>query len=165
MFADILIFQGLMVIGGGEWVGYSGNRIDNAFHLTMFGGIPYTDHGAKITAPPLIFYFCLYAYFSIGQVKIMFAPQGQERVQLGPHRVRAPRGARIRRKKLKIKNRGGGFCSPSAKHGKAPNNSFSFQIYVYMFPHFWYPIKNILMSWCTYLIMGIATERYLAVCR
>ncbi|XP_023346387.1 FMRFamide receptor isoform X2 [Eurytemora carolleeae] len=38
-------------------------------------------------------------------------------------------------------------------------------VYVYMFPYFWYPVKNILMSWTTFLIMGIATERYLAVCR
>ena len=37
--------------------------------------------------------------------------------------------------------------------------------YIVLFPHFWYPLKNILMSWSTHLIMGIATERYLAVCR
>jgi hypothetical protein len=34
-----------------------------------------------------------------------------------------------------------------------------------MFPYFWYPLKNIVMSWTTFLVMGIATERYLAVCR
>ncbi len=39
------------------------------------------------------------------------------------------------------------------------------QTYVYMFPYFWYPLKNIVMSWTTFLVMGIATERYLAVCR
>jgi hypothetical protein len=34
-----------------------------------------------------------------------------------------------------------------------------------MFPYFWYPLKNIVMSWTTFLVMGIATERFLAVCR
>ena len=38
-------------------------------------------------------------------------------------------------------------------------------VYAYIFPHFWYPMKNILMSWTTFLTMGLATERYLAVCR
>ena len=38
-------------------------------------------------------------------------------------------------------------------------------MYVYLFPHFWYPCKNILMSWTTYLTMALATERYLAVCK
>ena len=38
-------------------------------------------------------------------------------------------------------------------------------LYTYIFPHFWYPLKNILMSWTTFLTMGLATERYLAVCR
>ena len=38
-------------------------------------------------------------------------------------------------------------------------------LYAYIFPHFWYPMKNILMSWTTFLTMGLATERYLAVCR
>ena len=37
--------------------------------------------------------------------------------------------------------------------------------YTYIFPYIWYPIKNILMSWTTFLTMGLATERYLAVCR
>ena len=37
--------------------------------------------------------------------------------------------------------------------------------YVYIFPTIWYPGKNILLSWTTFLIMGIATERFLAVCR
>ena len=37
--------------------------------------------------------------------------------------------------------------------------------YVYLFPFIWYPGKNILLSWTTYLIMAIATERFLAVCR
>ena len=36
--------------------------------------------------------------------------------------------------------------------------------YVYMFPYFWNPMKNILMSWETFLMMSIATERFLAVC-
>ena len=37
--------------------------------------------------------------------------------------------------------------------------------YVYIFPYLWYPGKNILLSWTTFLIMAIATERFLAVCR
>ena len=37
-------------------------------------------------------------------------------------------------------------------------------IYIYMFPYFWNPLKNILMSWETFLMMSISTERYLAVC-
>ena len=36
--------------------------------------------------------------------------------------------------------------------------------YIYMFPYFWNPVKNIIMSWETFLIMSIATERFLAVC-
>jgi hypothetical protein len=36
--------------------------------------------------------------------------------------------------------------------------------YIYMFPYFWNPGKNIIMSWETFLIMSIATERFLAVC-
>ena len=38
-------------------------------------------------------------------------------------------------------------------------------IYIYMFPYFWNPLKNIAMSWETFLTMSIATERFLAVCR
>ena len=38
-------------------------------------------------------------------------------------------------------------------------------VYAFIFPYFWYPMKNILMSWTTFLTMGLATERYLAVCR
>ena len=38
-------------------------------------------------------------------------------------------------------------------------------VYSILFPHFWYPMKNILMSWTTFLTMALATERYLAVCR
>ena len=38
-------------------------------------------------------------------------------------------------------------------------------IYTYMFPHFWYPLKNIIMTWTIFLTMGLSTERYLAVCR
>ena len=37
--------------------------------------------------------------------------------------------------------------------------------YVYIFPAIWYPGKNILLSWTTFLVMGLATERFLAVCR
>ena len=37
--------------------------------------------------------------------------------------------------------------------------------YIYMFPYFWNPLKNIAMSWETFLIMSIASERFLAVCR
>ena len=38
-------------------------------------------------------------------------------------------------------------------------------IYIYMFPYFWNPLKNISMSWESFLIMSIATERFLAVSR
>ena len=27
-------------------------------------------------------------------------------------------------------------------------------MYVYLFPHFWYPCKNILMSWTTFLTIS-----------
>ena len=37
--------------------------------------------------------------------------------------------------------------------------------YTLAFPYLWYPVKNILMSWTTNLTMGLATERFLAVCR
>ena len=37
-------------------------------------------------------------------------------------------------------------------------------LYIYMFPYFWNPLKNVLMSWETFLMMSIATERFLAVC-
>ena len=37
-------------------------------------------------------------------------------------------------------------------------------LYIYRFPYLWNPMKNILMSWETFLMMSIATERYLAVC-
>jgi hypothetical protein len=43
--------------------------------------------------------------------------------------------------------------------------NFSPTIYTYIFPYFWYPIKNILMSWTTFLTMGMTMERYMAVCR
>ena len=43
--------------------------------------------------------------------------------------------------------------------------SIHLTLYVYSFPYFWYPGKNILMSWITFLTMGIAMERYLAICR
>ena len=38
-------------------------------------------------------------------------------------------------------------------------------IYVLLFPYVWNPLKNILMSWETFLIMSIATERFFAICR
>ena len=38
-------------------------------------------------------------------------------------------------------------------------------VYIYLFPYFWNPLKNIVMTWETLLIMSIATERYLAVCK
>ena len=44
---------------------------------------------------------------------------------------------------------------------------FCFQkcdFYMYLLPHFWNPVKNILMSWDTFLLMSIALERFLAVC-
>ena len=37
-------------------------------------------------------------------------------------------------------------------------------LYVYMFPLFWNPLQNILMSWETFLMMSIAMERFLVVC-
>jgi len=37
--------------------------------------------------------------------------------------------------------------------------------YIIIFPYFWYPVKNTLMCWETYLIMAISTERWLAVCK
>ena len=40
---------------------------------------------------------------------------------------------------------------------------FNSQLYVYMFPYIFNPMKNILMTWETFLIMSIATERFLAV--
>jgi hypothetical protein len=36
--------------------------------------------------------------------------------------------------------------------------------YIYMLPYFWNPLKYIMMSWETFLIMSIATERFMAVC-
>ena len=44
---------------------------------------------------------------------------------------------------------------------------FCFQkcdFYMYLLPYFWNPVKNILMSWETFLLMSIALERFLAVC-
>ena len=38
-------------------------------------------------------------------------------------------------------------------------------LYTYMFPYFWYPLKNIIMTWTIFLTMALSTERYLAVCR
>ena len=38
-------------------------------------------------------------------------------------------------------------------------------VYVYILPYAWYPFKNILLSWDTFLIMAISMERFLAVCR
>ena len=38
-------------------------------------------------------------------------------------------------------------------------------LYIILFPHFWFPLKYVLMSWETFLIMSISTERWLAVCR
>ena len=37
--------------------------------------------------------------------------------------------------------------------------------YLMIYPHFWYPMKTILLTSSIFLIMSIATERYLAVCR
>ena len=38
-------------------------------------------------------------------------------------------------------------------------------IYVFLFPYVCYPLKNILISWETFLIMSISTERFFAICR
>ena len=35
--------------------------------------------------------------------------------------------------------------------------------YVLIFPYFWYPLKNFLVSWDTFLLMSIATERFIAL--
>ena len=43
--------------------------------------------------------------------------------------------------------------------------SFENVIFIYLFPYFYNPLKNIVFSWETYLIMSIATERYLVVCK
>ena len=40
---------------------------------------------------------------------------------------------------------------------------FSYQVYVLLFPYFLHPMQSILMNCQTYLIMGIAFERLLAV--
>ena len=42
---------------------------------------------------------------------------------------------------------------------------FNSEIYAFIFPKFWWPMRNIVTSWIIFLIMGLATERYLAVCR
>ena len=46
----------------------------------LIGGIPYTALGAQITFP-LFFDFCLVfvQMLILGQVKVKFAPQGQEK--------------------------------------------------------------------------------------
>ena len=41
--------------------------------------------------------------------------------------------------------------------------SYDNVIFIYIFPYFYNPLKNIVFSWETYLIMSIATERYLVV--
>ena len=38
-------------------------------------------------------------------------------------------------------------------------------VYILLNPHIWNPLKNILMSWETFLIMSISTERFLAICK
>ena len=43
--------------------------------------------------------------------------------------------------------------------------SFQNVIFIYLFPYFYNPLKNVVFSWETYLIMSIATERYLVVCK
>ena len=40
-------------------------KIVNLILESFFGGIPYTDHGAQITPPPLIFDFCLFFDFML----------------------------------------------------------------------------------------------------
>ena len=42
---------------------------------------------------------------------------------------------------------------------------FSSPLYIALFPHLINPLKNIMMSCETFLIMSIALERLLAVCR
>ena len=38
-------------------------------------------------------------------------------------------------------------------------------IYLYILPLFWYPLKNIFLSWETFLVIALAIERFVAVCR
>ena len=42
---------------------------------------------------------------------------------------------------------------------------FNSLIYSFLFPKFWWPMRNIVTSWIIFMTMGLATERYLAVCR
>ncbi len=59
------------------------------------GGIPYIAHGAQITPPPLIFYFCIscfYALFRLGQVRVRLVPHIQELVGACGPRIRKKRG-------------------------------------------------------------------------
>jgi hypothetical protein len=37
------------------------------------------------------------------------------------------------------------------------------QIFIFFFPYFWNPLKNILMTFETFLMMSISSERYLAI--
>ena len=37
------------------------------------------------------------------------------------------------------------------------------QIFILLFPYVWNPFKNILMTFETFLMMSITTERYLAI--
>ncbi len=66
------------------------------------GGIPYTAHGAQITPSPyFLFFSCFYDYFRLGQVRLRLGlPRrvGKEG-KLRPRRIRAPAGARIRKKR------------------------------------------------------------------
>ena len=39
------------------------------------------------------------------------------------------------------------------------------QLFILFFPYFWNPFKNILMTFETYLMMSISTERYMAIIR
>ena len=39
------------------------------------------------------------------------------------------------------------------------------QLFILFFPYFWNPFKNILMTFETYLMMSISTERYMAIRR
>ena len=41
----------------------------------------------------------------------------------------------------------------------------NWSVYIILNPHIWNPLKNILMSWETFLIMSISTERFLAICK
>jgi hypothetical protein len=39
------------------------------------------------------------------------------------------------------------------------------RLYTYLFPFLWHPVTNIIRCAIIFLTMGLATERFLAICR